>query len=77
MFGGFSTKNGETSFAFPSTPPPPRTPKEWKTTMVEVKRLYLNRQYKQCAARAVELLETIKGTNASVDGLSISPGFDD
>ena len=45
--------------------------------MAEVKRLYLNRQYKQCAARAVELLETTKGTNASVDGLSISPGFDD
>lgn len=56
MFGGFSSKNGPVSFAFPSTPQPPRTMKDWKIALMEVKRLYMERQYRQCAARCIDLL---------------------
>ncbi|KAJ5083980.1 hypothetical protein NUU61_008559 [Penicillium alfredii] len=45
------------SFEFPSTVLP-RTPMEWKSVLKDVKVLYLQRQYKQCANRSVELLET-------------------
>ncbi|KAF7715390.1 Uncharacterized protein PECH_002809 [Penicillium ucsense] len=51
------------SFAFPSKPPPPKTPKEWEAVLQEVKQLYQNRQYKQCAARATDLLAATKGNN--------------
>ncbi|KAJ5496055.1 hypothetical protein N7539_001171 [Penicillium diatomitis] len=51
------------SFAFPSKPPPPKTPKEWQAVLQEVKQLYENRQYKQCAARATDLLAATKGNN--------------
>lgn len=57
MFGGFSSKNPIASFAPPSTPPASRTPSEWKVTLLEVKRLYLDRQYKQCAARSSEIFK--------------------
>ncbi|KAJ5720575.1 uncharacterized protein N7483_008509 [Penicillium malachiteum] len=62
MLGGFSSKNGPPSFAFPSSRPAPLTTKDWKDTLMEVKRLYLQRQYKQCAARCVELLNKAKPT---------------
>lgn len=57
MFGGFSSKNPITSFAPPATPPAPRTPSEWKASLLEVKSLYLERQYKQCAAHSTEILK--------------------
>ncbi|OOQ90126.1 hypothetical protein PEBR_05208 [Penicillium brasilianum] len=60
MLGGFSTNNPMASFACPSSPLSPQTPTEWKAGLMEVKRLYLQRQYKQCAARATELLEATK-----------------
>ncbi|KAJ5700892.1 hypothetical protein N7493_011938 [Penicillium malachiteum] len=62
MLGGFSSKNGPPSFAFPSSRPPQLTTKDWKHTVMEVKRLYLQRRYKQCAARCVELLNKAKPT---------------
>ncbi|KAJ5584358.1 uncharacterized protein N7459_004158 [Penicillium hispanicum] len=60
MLGGFSSKNGPASFAVPSTPPPPRTMEEWKAAIFLVKGMYLKHQYKQCAARCMELLEASK-----------------
>lgn len=57
MFGGFSSKNPVASFAPPSTPPVPRTPSEWKAVLLDVKRLYLDRQYKQCASRSSEIFK--------------------
>lgn len=60
MFGGFSSKFGPVSFAPPSTPPAPQTIREWKTTLNGVKSLYLQRQYKQCAARCADLLAVAK-----------------
>ena len=56
MLGGFSSKNGPASFAFPSNPPPPRTITEWKAAISNVKDMYQKRQYKQCANRCMELL---------------------
>lgn len=56
MLGGFSSNNPTASFA-PATPPAPRTPSEWKASLLEVKRLYLGRQYKQSAARSLEILK--------------------
>ena len=67
MLGGFSTKNPMASFAYPSSPLPPQTPREWKVVFMEVKRLYLERQYKQCAARATELLEVTKEAAVSIN----------
>lgn len=67
MLGGFSTNNPIASFACPSSPLPPQTPTEWKADLMEVKRLYLQRQYKQCAARATELLEATKEAAVSVN----------
>lgn len=66
MLLGFSTKNPMASFAFPSSPLPPKTPEERTAVLMEVKRLYLDRQYKQCAARAIDLLTATKETVASV-----------
>lgn len=60
MFGGFSSKFGPASFAPPSTPPVPQTIQEWKTALNGVKSLYLQRQYKQCAARCADLLMVAK-----------------
>lgn len=58
MFGGFSSKNSLVSFAPPSIPPAPQTPSEWKASLFEIKRLYLDRQYKQCAARSTEIFKS-------------------
>lgn len=55
MLGGFSSKNGQASFAFPSAPPSLRTMKEWKPALAKVKDLYLQGQYKKCAATCLEL----------------------
>lgn len=55
MLGGFSSKNGPVSFAFPSVSSP-RTLSEWKAVARGVKEVYFKRQYKQCAAQCVELL---------------------
>ncbi|KAJ5168443.1 uncharacterized protein N7482_004037 [Penicillium canariense] len=62
MLGGFSTRISAASFAFPSSPPPPKTPQEWKMALMEVKRLYLQQQYKQCAAHAADIMMTAKRT---------------
>lgn len=56
MLGGFSSKFGPASFAPPASIPAPQTIQEWKTTLNDVKSLYLQRQYKQCAVRCNELL---------------------
>ncbi|KAJ5093580.1 hypothetical protein N7456_009441 [Penicillium angulare] len=63
MLGGFSSKNGPVSFEFPSTPPPPRTSKDWKRALMDIKRLYLRRLYKQCSARCVKLLDNADKEN--------------
>lgn len=60
MFGGVSSKFGPASFAPPSTPPVPASFKEWKSALNGVKGLYLQRQYKQCAARCTDLLMVAK-----------------
>lgn len=60
MLGGFSSKNPSTSFAPRFAPALPRTRTEWTGLLVEVKRLYLRRQYKQCATQARALLKTAK-----------------
>ncbi|KAJ6010744.1 hypothetical protein N7451_002156 [Penicillium sp. IBT 35674x] len=66
MFGGFSSKNGPASFSFPSPSLRPVTMKDWKITLVEVKRLYLLKQYKQCAAHCMKLLANAKEPLESV-----------
>ncbi|RHZ47380.1 uncharacterized protein CDV56_104045 [Aspergillus thermomutatus] len=38
----------------------PQSPEQWKQTIQDVKLLYFQRQYKQCAARSFEILETVK-----------------
>ncbi|KAJ5272631.1 hypothetical protein N7478_007756 [Penicillium angulare] len=63
MLGGFSSKNGPVSFEFPSTPPPPRTSKDWKCVLMEIKRLYQRRLYKQCAARCETILHNANKEN--------------
>ncbi|KAG0650670.1 hypothetical protein D0Z07_2396 [Hyphodiscus hymeniophilus] len=40
----------------------PYTELEWRETMDEVKMLYLKRQYKQCSARCIHILNSIKDT---------------
>lgn len=60
MLGGYSSKNGPVSFAFPSTPPPPQTINAWKAAVRGVKELYFKQQYKQCAAKCMELLGITK-----------------
>lgn len=66
MFGGFSSKSGPVSFAPPSTPPVPQTIREWKTALNGVKSLYLQRQYKQCAAHCADLLMVAKEPVSSI-----------
>jgi len=61
MFGGFSSKNGLASFSFPSPSLFPVTMKDWKIALMEVKRLYLLKQSKQCAAHCMKLLANAKG----------------
>ncbi|RJE22463.1 hypothetical protein PHISCL_05195 [Aspergillus sclerotialis] len=39
----------------------PKTAKQWKAALKEVKLLYIQRQYKQCAARSTELLKSDSG----------------
>ncbi|KAE8414885.1 hypothetical protein BDV36DRAFT_298618 [Aspergillus pseudocaelatus] len=39
------------------SPSVPRSSQQWKTALHDVKLLYIQRQYKQCAGRATELLE--------------------
>lgn len=39
----------------------PRTAKQWEVALKEVKLLYGRRQYKQCAARSNELLNSESG----------------
>ncbi|KAL1855117.1 hypothetical protein Plec18170_004533 [Paecilomyces lecythidis] len=46
--------------------PLPRSAEDWKLALERIKLLYLRRQYKQCAARANELLEKSQGTIHSV-----------
>ncbi|KAJ5923662.1 hypothetical protein N7454_008907 [Penicillium verhagenii] len=60
MLGGFSSNNGPASFSFPSTHPAPRTMMDWKFSLLQAKRLYLQRQYKQCAAHCMKLLSCAK-----------------
>lgn len=43
------------------TPLSPQSPEQWKQAIQEVKLLYLQRQYKQCAARSFEILEAVRG----------------
>jgi hypothetical protein len=38
----------------------PEEQEEWEIVMEEVKKLYVNRQYKQCSARCIQILENIK-----------------
>lgn len=56
-------------FESPSTP---RTSEQWKKALEGVKLLYLRRQYKQCAARAAEILRNAnqKASSLFVPGLS-------
>ncbi|KAJ5759613.1 hypothetical protein N7520_006769 [Penicillium odoratum] len=61
MLGGFSSKNGPALFSFPSTRSAPSTMKDWKYSLIEAKRMYLQKQYKQCAAYSMKLLSTAKG----------------
>lgn len=61
MLGGFSSKNGPASFSIPSPSLFPVTIKDWKHALVEVKRLYFLKQYKQCAAHCMNLLANSKG----------------
>ncbi|KAJ5460379.1 uncharacterized protein N7458_001931 [Penicillium daleae] len=61
------------SFVYSSSSLPPKTPKEWEVVLMEVKRLYLDRQYKQCAARATKLLATTGKTDVSVRCLEVFP----
>ncbi|RHZ56042.1 hypothetical protein CDV55_104566 [Aspergillus turcosus] len=42
------------------TSPSPQSPEQWKQTIQDVKLLYFQRQYKQCAARSFEILEAVK-----------------
>ncbi|EAW18930.1 uncharacterized protein NFIA_088860 [Aspergillus fischeri NRRL 181] len=42
------------------TPSSPQSPEQWKQTIQDVKLLYFQRQYKQCAARSFEILEAVK-----------------
>jgi hypothetical protein len=35
----------------------PRTQKEWRRVLDDVRALYLKRQYKQCSARCLQMLE--------------------
>lgn len=74
MFGGFSSKNPIASFAPPATPPAPRTSSEWKASLLEVKSLYLERQYKQCAARSTEILK--KATEPVRRASTTTPAMD-
>ncbi|KAJ5647081.1 hypothetical protein N7490_003453 [Penicillium lividum] len=60
MLGGFSSKNGPALFSFPSTRSAPSTMKDWKYSLIEAKRMYLQKQYKQCAAYCMKLLSTAK-----------------
>lgn len=47
------------SISFPSTPRP-HTLDEWKDALNGVKQLYVQRQYKQCQLRSMELLAAAK-----------------
>ncbi|KAF7174502.1 hypothetical protein CNMCM5623_007594 [Aspergillus felis] len=40
--------------------PSPQSPEQWKKTIQDVKLLYFQRQYKQCAARSFEIIEAVK-----------------
>lgn len=60
MLGGFSSKSGPADFAPSTKVQAPQTILEWKTALNGVKSLYLQRQYKQCAARCTELLTVAK-----------------
>lgn len=51
--------NFQQEFTFPSSPRP-RTPDEWRLALQSVKLLCLQRQYKQCARRALEILQAAK-----------------
>ncbi|GFG15475.1 hypothetical protein IFM5058_07470 [Aspergillus udagawae] len=42
------------------TSPSPQSPEQWKKTIQDVKLLYFQRQYKQCAARSFEILEALE-----------------
>jgi hypothetical protein len=42
------------------TSPSPQSPEQWKQIIQDVKLLYFQRQYKQCAARSFEILEAVK-----------------
>ena len=55
-----STKFSAPSSSF-NTPTSPKTAKQWKAALKEVKLLYIQRQYKQCAARSTELLKSESG----------------
>ncbi|KAJ6096540.1 hypothetical protein N7486_007286 [Penicillium sp. IBT 16267x] len=61
MLGGFSSKNGPAFFSFPSSSLSLVTTKDWKNALMEVKRLYLLKQYKQCAAHCMKLLANARG----------------
>lgn len=69
MFGGALSKFGPASFAPPSTPPAPVTIREWKSALNGVKDLYLQRQYKQCAARCTDLLMAKQDVHSTRFGL--------
>ncbi|KAE8379890.1 hypothetical protein BDV26DRAFT_279961 [Aspergillus bertholletiae] len=49
-----SIANRSSLFESPSVP---RSAQQWKAALQDIKLLYIQRQYKQCAARATELLE--------------------
>ncbi|GAD96136.1 conserved hypothetical protein [Paecilomyces variotii No. 5] len=60
------TRKFQSDLATEDEYPLPRSPEDWKLALERIKVLYLRRQYKQCAARANELLEKSGGTVHSV-----------
>jgi hypothetical protein len=60
MLGGCSSKSGAADFAPSIKVQAPQSMLEWKSALNGVKSLYLQRQYKQCAARCTELLTVAK-----------------